>query len=78
MPTIVRLSDSIRICMDAGDHDPPHFHVLTGDGKAFLMRLDTRQVLAGTASTEAFAVAVAWAVDHRETLAARWSDLDGR
>ena len=77
MPTIVRLADSIRICMYAGDHSPPHFHVLTGDGKAFMVRLDTLQVLAGTASAKAFALAVAWAVDNREMLAARWRDLNG-
>lgn len=77
MPTLVRLSDSVKICMYAGDHNPPHFHVLTGDGKAFMVRLDTLQVLAGAASAKAFASAVAWAVHNREMLAARWSDLNG-
>lgn len=77
MPTIVRLTDTVRICMYAGDHNPPHFHVLTGDGGAFMVRVDTLQILRGTASAEAFALAVGWAADNRETLAARWDDLNG-
>ena len=77
MPTVVRLTDSIRICMYAGDHNPLHFHVLTGDGKAFMVRFDTLQVLAGTASARAFALAVAWAADNRELLAEAWEKLNG-
>lgn len=38
-----------------------------------MVRLDTLQILRGTASAKAFA----WAVDNRETLAARWDDLNG-
>lgn len=77
MPTIVRLSDAVRICMYAGDHNPPHFHVLTGDGKAFMVSIDTLQVIKGTVHARASALAVAWARENRETLAARWSDLNG-
>ena len=69
MPTIVRLSETVRICMYGGDHDPPHFHVLTGDGNASMVRLDTLQVLAGRASAKAFATAVAWAAEHLDLLA---------
>ena len=78
MPTIVRLSETVRICMYAGDHNPPHFHVLTNDGTAFMVRLDTLQVLAGRASTRAFATAVAWAASNRDLLAGRWNDLNDR
>lgn len=74
MPTIVRLSETVRICMYGGDNDPPHFHVLTGDGNAFMVRLDTLQVLAGRASAKAFATAA----EHRDLLAKRWNDLNGR
>ena len=77
MPTIVRLSGTVRLCMYAGDHNPPHFHVLTGDGNAFMVRLDTLQAMAGRVDSKALALATAWAARNRDLLAARWSDLNG-
>ena len=53
MPTGVHLSEAVRICMFAGDHNPPHFRVLMGDGKAFMVRLDTLQILRGRAEPKA-------------------------
>ncbi len=77
MPTIVRLTDSVKISMYAGDHNPPHFPVLTGDGKAFMVSIDTLQVIKGTVNAKAFAMAVAWAVNNREMLITRWGNLNG-
>ena len=77
MPTIVRLSGTVRLCMYAGDHGPPHFHVLTGDGNAFMVRLDTLQVLAGRVDPKALALATRWADRNPALLAERWSDLNG-
>lgn len=77
MPTIVRLSDTLKICMYAGDHNPPHFHVL-GPDFAFMVRLDTFQVLRGRATAESFAAAVAWAGNNRALLAQKWSELNDR
>ena len=79
MPTIVRLTDSVKICIYGGptEHNPPHFHVLTGDGKAFCVRIDNLQILKGVADRKAFAMAVTWAEANRETLLRRWRDLNG-
>ena len=76
MPTLVRLAD-LKICMFAGDHNPPHFHVL-GPDVAFQVRLDTLQVLRGRAKPSALARAVAWAADNRAMLDREWANLNER
>ena len=78
MPTIVRLSDTLKITMYAGDHNPPHFHILAGDGRACQVRLDTLQVLRGTIDLKSFAEAIAWAGANGELLARKWADLNER
>lgn len=76
MPTLARLAE-LKICMYAGDHNPPHFHVL-GPGYAFMVRLDNLQILRGSATADAFARAVAWASQNRGLLAEKWADLNDR
>ncbi|MDX7952716.1 DUF4160 domain-containing protein [Lichenihabitans sp. Uapishka_5] len=78
MPTIVRLSDTLRICMYAGDHNPPHFHLIASDRRACMVRLDTLEVIRGTIDARSFAQAVAWAGDNGDLLARRWADLNER
>jgi hypothetical protein len=45
MPTVVKIGN-IKIQIFADDHNPPHFHVKTPDGKA-LIRISDLTVMAG-------------------------------
>ncbi len=40
---------------------PPHFHVLAGDGREWLVRIDNGEVLEGDRSTRSIRVALEWA-----------------
>jgi Domain of unknown function (DUF4160) len=44
MPTLARLS-RCKVTMYAGDHNPPHFHVLAHDGAEAWIELDSLQVM---------------------------------
>lgn len=57
------------------DHPPPHFHVLGRNGQAQIAIEDFR-VIARSGRVD-LTEALAWAVEHREELAARWTELSG-
>jgi hypothetical protein len=40
---------------------PPHFHVLAGDGREWLVRIDNGEVLEGARNTRSVRVALEWA-----------------
>ena len=40
---------------------PPHFHVLTNDGREWLVRIDNGEVLEGSRGTRAIRAALEWA-----------------
>lgn len=47
MPTLKRLQQS-KLTMYAGDHNPPHFHVLANDGSEALVDLESLRMIDGT------------------------------
>lgn len=47
MPTVIRLQKS-KITMYAGDHNPPHFHVLASDGAEAWVALASLEVIWGS------------------------------
>jgi hypothetical protein len=75
MPTIKKLSRS-KICIYAGDHLPPHFHVLANDGRAVLVEISTLSVLAGSIDKKTLAEALDWAGTHKELLQSKWDELN--
>jgi hypothetical protein len=40
---------------------PPHFHVLTNDGREWLVRIENGEVLEGSRSTRSIRAALEWA-----------------
>lgn len=64
--------------MYAGDHSPPHFHVIVANGRGCMVRLDTLRIVRGTIDGKSFAEAIAWAKQHADLLAATWVDLNER
>lgn len=75
MPTLQRFTHcSIR--MYAGDHNPPHFHVVTNDGSESLIEIGTLAVLRGGLAKRELAEALAWAGQNREYLHTKWRELN--
>lgn len=74
MPVIVRLQFCV-IRMYFMDHDPPHFHVDTTDGKA-LYTIRTLERMDGRIDRKAEAEALAWADANRFRLWRKWKELN--
>jgi len=75
MPTIYRTANW-RIAMYAGDHLPPHFHILTRDGHEAQVEIATLTLMAGAVTPRILRAALDWAGEHRPLLAAEWDRLN--
>jgi Domain of unknown function (DUF4160) len=73
MPTIVRLQLSV-IRMYFKDHNPPHFHVETPQGRAML-RISDFSIIEGQAPARAVKEARLWAEANRGHLEQVWQEL---
>ena len=72
MPIIVRLQYCV-IRMYFRDHNTPHFHVETTNGRA-LLDIRTLDVIEGRASSAALKEARSWAEANRDRLWAVWQE----
>ena len=63
--------------MYADDHRPPHFHIVAPAFQV-LVRISDLAVIAGESSPTQIAQALAWAQEHREILALKWTELNER
>lgn len=57
------------------DHAPPHFHVVMNDAREAWVKIDTVEILHGKVAAREIAEVLAWAKSNRETLAARFEEL---
>ena len=73
MPIIVRLQYSV-IRMYFGDHNPPHFHVETTEGRA-LLAIEGLGLIEGNAKAPALKEARAWAAANKERLLTAWREF---
>ena len=76
MPTLQRFG-AVSVRIYAGDHRPPHFHIVAPDFQV-LVRIADLRVIEGVARTAQIAEAIAWAQAHRESLARKWAELNER
>ncbi len=74
MPTLAKIGN-IKIQVFAGDHNPPHFHVVTPDEEV-LVRLSNFTAMAGTLSSRSMDIALEWARAHEEDLQNEWNRLN--
>lgn len=70
MPEISRFF-GIIIRMFFNDHVPPHFHAVYGEHET-LIEIETLNVLRGHIPHRALALAIEWAVIHRDELRYNW------
>lgn len=75
MPTIAAF-DGIKIQVFAGDHNPPHFHVVAAEFEA-IVRIEDLEMVAGSLRRSDLKKALQWAVSHMEELQNAWDDLNG-
>ena len=75
MPTFKRFGP-VSVRMDADDHRPPHFHIVSSDFQV-LVRISDLRLIAGKARPAQIAEAIAWAArEKRESLALKWAELN--
>lgn len=55
-----------------GDHNPPHFHIITQGEERVAVRIETLTVMAGAANGRDIVEAIEWARANKGLLAARW------
>ena len=75
MATLVRLPKS-KLTMYAGDHNPPHFHVLANDGSEALVDLASLRVIDGSVRSAVLKEALAWAGQNVALLTTKWKELN--
>jgi len=74
MPTIYT-SGNYYIRIYFGDHNPPHFHLITPNGAA-LVSIETLEVLKGAVERKTLRAAIAWASENKELLQGKWDEYN--
>jgi hypothetical protein len=75
MATLARLS-KCKLSIYAGDHNPPHFHVLANDGSEALVDLVSLRVIEGSVRPAVLKEALAWASQNVALMATKWKELN--
>ena len=73
--TLVRLPKS-KLTIYAGDHTPPHFHVLANVGSEALVDLASLLVIDGSVRPAVLKEARAWADQNVALLTTKWKELN--
>ena len=76
MPTLFR-SGNVMVRMFGGDHDPPHFHIITPDLE-MMIALNDFSTLQGSIRRRDYELAMRWARENVELLWRSWNDLNER
>jgi Domain of unknown function (DUF4160) len=74
MPTLYT-AGSWKITMYAGDHNPPHFHIVTRDRMEAQLEIATLAVLKGDVRATVLRAALAWATKNRALLERTWIEM---
>lgn len=75
MPTLHR-GHGWKLTMYAGDHNPPHFHIVCSNGQECSVTIDGFVLLAGSVAAKHWEAAVVWARANRALLRQTWKDLN--
>lgn len=61
--------------MYAFDHSPPHFHIVSSDGRDVAVAVEDLSIIAGAMDRREIAEALAWARNNKDYLLMRWNEL---
>ena len=75
MATLIRLPKS-KLTLYAGDHNPPHFHVLANDGSEALIDMASLRVIDGAVRPTVLKETLAWAGQNVALLATKWKEMN--
>ncbi len=76
MPTVKGFGHC-RICIYAGDHNPPHFHILSPEFDV-QVTIATMEILRGARHVNKVRVALEWAERNKAELSLKWIELNER
>ncbi|HEY4124259.1 MAG TPA: DUF4160 domain-containing protein [Rhizomicrobium sp.] len=74
MPTLYA-AGSWKITMYAGDHNPPHFHIVTRERTEAQVAIATLTVLRGNVRASVLRAALTWAAKNRSLLERTWDEM---
>ena len=75
MPVIQRFFACV-IYMNPREHNPPHFHVRTNDGREALVDIATLELLSSGVARREIVEALSWAAANRELLMAKFKEYN--
>ena len=75
MPLIQRFLNC-AIYINTRDHNPPHFHVRTSDGRDAMVEIGTLKILSRDVARRDIGEALTWATDHCELLLAKFKEYN--
>lgn len=56
-----------------GDHNPPHFHIITNSNERVAVVIETLAIMAGSANERDLVEAIEWARENEKLLSTRWA-----
>jgi len=74
MPTIVQIGN-VKVQIFTGDHNPPHFHIVTPDNEA-MVRISDFTIIAGYVDRRNLDKAINWAIENKRVLENEWKRLN--
>lgn len=75
MPLIQRFLNC-AIYINTRDHNPPHFHVRTNDGRDALVEIETFKIRSNDLRNRDISEAMTWAADHHDLLLAKFKEYN--
>lgn len=75
MPLIQRFLNC-AIYINTRDHNPPHFHVRTADGREALVEIETFKIRSKEVGRRDIDDALTWAMDHGDLLLAKFKEYN--
>jgi hypothetical protein len=75
MPLIIRFRNcSVYINLD--DHNPPHFHIRSADGREAWITIETLEVLSSSVPKREFTEPLSWAKDNKNLLLEKFKEYN--
>jgi hypothetical protein len=75
MPLIQRFLNC-AIYINTRDHNPPHFHVRTNDGREALVEIESFKIRSREVGHRDISDALTWAAEHRDLLLAKFKEYN--
>ncbi len=75
MPLIIRFLNC-AIYVNTRDHNPPHFHIRTNDGRDALVEIETMAIVSHRVSRREVKEALEWANNNRSLLSVKFKEYN--